>query len=140
MEKTILERTVERVSAAIGRFIEASALRSEMAALSDADRREVLRDVGIEETDLDKIIAGHKGPDALLPQRLAEAGIDADAIRAKFGGTMRDLQRVCSLCGEQKRCNHDLSKLEFEKVEGYCPNSFTVDALAAKILIPGDKT
>jgi hypothetical protein len=99
--------------------------------LSDFERERLLRDVGLAEADLRGLFAGRKGAEVLLPQRLQHAGLDPEAIRAEHGGVMRDLERVCSVCQEQKRCTKDLAAHDDARVESYCPNTLTIDSLTA---------
>lgn len=97
--------------------------------LSEVERDRFLHELGIAEEDVQKIIAGRKGAEVLLPQRLEQAGLDPEAVRAKYGGVMRDMERLCSLCGEQKRCVRDLDRHVAERLASYCPNTTTIDSL-----------
>jgi hypothetical protein len=103
---------------------------SVLGNLPDFERERLLRDLGIAEEDLLGLFAGRKGAEVLLPQRLQYAGLDAEGVRATHGGVMRDMERVCSLCSEQRRCTRDLSTHHEERLTGYCPNSLTIGSLA----------
>ena len=66
------------------------------------------QDVGMDALTLRALAA--RGPDAadLLPGRLAGLGLDADQIGYHEPGVLRDLERVCSFCGQKQRCARDL--------------------------------
>lgn len=105
---------------------------SVLAILSEFERERLLHDIGIAEEDFEGIIAGRRGAEVLLPQRLQHAGLDPEAVRAKHGGVMRDMERVCSLCGEQRRCTRELDRHDDERLAGHCPNTMTIDSLAGR--------
>ena len=43
---------------------------------------------------------------------------------------MRDLQRLCVVCSQKGRCEHELAKgTASEHFREFCPNAFTLDAL-----------
>jgi hypothetical protein len=62
-----------------------------------------------------------------------EIKLDRREITHADPQVMRDLQRVCTVCGSKRRCEHDLvnnpSDLVWQK---YCPNATTLLALAAE--------
>jgi hypothetical protein len=46
---------------------------------------------------------------------------------------MRDLQRVCTVCGSKRRCAHELAKNPSDPAwQKYCPNATTLAALVAE--------
>jgi hypothetical protein len=46
---------------------------------------------------------------------------------------MRDLERVCTLCGSKRRCERDLAAHPDDEVwRTYCPNAPTLEALSAR--------
>jgi hypothetical protein len=102
---------------------------SVLASLSDLERESLLHDLGIAEEDFSRIFAGRRGAEVLLPQRLQHAGLNPEAVRAKNGGVMRDMERVCSVCREQRCCTRDLDRHDDEQLAGYCPNTLTIGSL-----------
>ena len=69
-------------------------------------------------------IAGY-GPDAaaLLFQRMAALNLGSDDVLTTAPGTLRDLQRVCTLCASHRKCARDLGRNPADsKWEDYCPN------------------
>jgi uncharacterized protein YjiS (DUF1127 family) len=98
-----------------------------------AEMERIARDVGVSGTDL-SILAG-KWPDAadLLYWRMNEIKLDRKEITQADPQVMRDLQRVCTVCGSKRRCEHALAKnpsdLAWQK---YCPNATTLSALVVE--------
>ena len=92
----------------------------------------IARDVGLSHWDLYAMAA--KPPDAAdqLKQRLAALDIDRAALLHRDPRVARDLERVCSLCGQKRRCERDLAGHPNDPVwRTYCPNTLTLDALKA---------
>ena len=91
------------------------------------------RDVGVSGADL-SILAG-KWPDAadLLYWRMNEIKLDRREITQADPQVMRDLQRVCTVCGSKRRCEHALANNSSDPAwQKYCPNTMTLLALAAE--------
>ena len=112
------------------------ATRGNLAALAYCGAEETGRiayDIGVSVPQL-RALAG-KWPDAadLLAPRLAMLGLDAAALGRTAPSVMRDLQRVCSVCSNQRVCAHDLARGGYaDDVPGYCANATTLDALRAQ--------
>jgi hypothetical protein len=93
----------------------------------------IARDVGVSGADL-AILAG-KWPDAgdLLYWRMNEIKFDPKEVTQVYPQVMRDLQRVCTVCGSKRRCAHDLANNPSDPAwQKYCPNVTTLSALAAE--------
>jgi len=93
----------------------------------------IARDIGLSQSDLYTIAA--KRPDAADPlkRRLAALDIDQAALRQSDPRVARDLERVCSLCGQKRQCERDLARHPDDPVwRTYCPNTQTLDALKDK--------
>ena len=96
----------------------------------DAELAHIASDIGLGAGDL-KILAG-KWPDAadLAKRRVAALGLDTDAIERAEPGVMRDLKRVCALCGNKRACEHDLDYgARTSRWQDYCPNVETLEAI-----------
>ena len=90
----------------------------------------IARDIGLSRADLYTIAA--KRPDAAnqLERRLAALDIDDAALSHNDPRVARDLERVCSLCGQKRQCERDLARHPDDPVwRTYCPNTHTLDAL-----------
>jgi hypothetical protein len=98
-----------------------------------AEVERIARDLGVGGTDL-SIFAG-KWPDAadLLYSRMKEIKLDRKEITQNVPEVMRDLQRVCTVCGSKWKCEHELAKNRADPTwQKYCPNTTTLLALAAE--------
>ena len=76
-----------------------------------------------------------KGPAgaALLQKMLVALQVDPKALAHSNPLVVRDLQRLCTTCGNQKRCAHELAAgTAAEHFHDFCPNAFTLDALFAQ--------
>lgn len=93
---------------------------------------QIAQDIGISPDDLRELSS--RGPDSakLVQKMLLALGIDPTALANKDPLVMRDLQRLCTTCGDKSRCRHELAagtaKAHFHE---FCPNAFTLDALFA---------
>jgi hypothetical protein len=98
-----------------------------------AEMERIARDVGVSGADL-SILAG-KWPDAadLLYWRMNETKLDRTEITHADPQVMRDLQRVCTVCGSKRRCEHALANNPSDPAwQKYCLNATTLLALAAE--------
>jgi hypothetical protein len=95
-----------------------------------ADLEFIAHDVGLSPAELTVIAA--KRPDAadLLHQRLAALGMDHKRLAQTHPETLRDLEKVCTLCGDKRRCLRDLAPDRNPPGwRDYCTNVPTLDAL-----------
>ena len=98
-----------------------------------AEMEHIARDVGVSAADL-SILAG-KWPDAAdqLYWRMSEIKLDPKEVTHADPQVMRDLQRVCTVCGSKRRCEHELAKNPSDPAwRKHCPNAITLSALAAE--------
>jgi hypothetical protein len=105
---------------------------ADLDSCGSAEMERIARDVGVSGADL-SILAG-KWPDAadLLYWRMNEVSLDRKEITQAHPQVMRDLQRVCTVCGSKRRCEHALANSPFDPAwQKYCPNATTLSALAA---------
>jgi uncharacterized protein YjiS (DUF1127 family) len=106
---------------------------AELDCCGSAEMERIARDVGVSGTDL-SVLAG-KWPDAadLLYWRMNETNLHRTEITQAEPEVMRDLQRVCTVCGSKRRCEHELAKNPSDPAwQKYCPNATTLSALAAE--------
>lgn len=98
-----------------------------------AEMERIARDVGVSGADL-SILAG-KWPDAADPLycRMNEIKLDRMEVTRADPQVMRDLQRVCTVCGSRRRCEHELANNPSDPAwKKYCPNATTLAALIAE--------
>lgn len=90
----------------------------------------IAADIGVPSTELRALAA--KGPNAaiLLEKLLSKLCVDPAQLAKTSPAVMRDLQRLCVVCGQKERCQHELKEgTAAEHYREYCPNAFTLDAL-----------
>ena len=95
----------------------------EMARCEKYEIERIASDLGVSVSELRKI-ADH-GPEAadLLLRRMAVLNLEKNEIAATAPSTYRDLQRLCTLCANHKRCAQDLGRDAADPAwEDYCPN------------------
>ena len=106
---------------------------AELDRCGSAEMERIARDVGVSGADL-SILAG-KWPDAadLLYWRMNEIKLDRTEVTRADAQVMRDLQRVCTVCGSKRRCEHALANNPSDPTwQKYCSNATTLLVLAAE--------
>ncbi len=107
---------------------------AELQHYSSAELDRLGRDAGVGGNDL-RVLAG-KWPDSadLLTRRVEALGLDAREITREDPQTMRDLQRVCTVCASKSECEHDLARqTKNPDWQDYCPNAATFTALDPEV-------
>src|SRR5262249_26082008 len=105
----------------------------ELDRCGPSEMERIARDLGVGGADL-SILAG-KWPDAadLLYWRMNEIKLDRMEITQGDAEVMRDLQRVCTVWGSNRRCEHALENNPSDRFgKKYCPNATTLLAWAAE--------
>ena len=118
-------------------------MRAARAQLSElwncgVDLGNIARDMGVTQSELHTIAA--KRPDAAdqLQLRLEALHLDRAAILHSEPRVMRDLERLCTVCGEKRRCVRDwLRHPDDQAWRTYCPNAQTLDALDRRPAVAG---
>jgi len=93
----------------------------------------IAHDVGLSSHEL-RVLAARR-PDAadLLSQRLDLLRLAAGKLGITEGAVLRDLQRVCTICGSKRRCARDLADRPLsDDWQRYCPNAGTLQALVTE--------
>jgi hypothetical protein len=112
-------------------FREWSRRRTRLAELESCGRAEMgrmARDLGMTRGEL-SVLAG-KWPDSadLLSRRLEQVNLARVEPQV-----LRDLERVCTLCGSKRKCEYDLTIHPSNRAwTEYCPNAPTIGALMAE--------
>jgi hypothetical protein len=78
--------------------------------------------------------ASQRGPEAadLLRRRMATLDLDQNEVFRTEPGTLRDLQRGCTMCASHRRCARDFARAPGTLAwKNYCPNVTTLMALDA---------
>jgi hypothetical protein len=105
-------------------------MHDELGQCSPEDVMRIAADMGVPAAEL-RALAG-KGSDSakLLEKLLISLDVDPTQLADRSPAVMRDLQRLCVVCGQKERCRHELKAgTSAEHYREYCPNAFTLDAL-----------
>jgi hypothetical protein len=105
----------------------------ELECCGPAEVEHIARDLGVSRAEL-SVLAG-KWPDAadLLSRRLEQVNLDRAELARVEPQVLRDLERVCTLCGSKRKCEHDLTIHPSHPAwTEYCPNASTLSALIAE--------
>ncbi|WP_298873031.1 DUF6455 family protein [uncultured Bradyrhizobium sp.] len=107
--------------------------RREMTEMRQLDRAEfdrIANDLRIAPDDLEELVRNGKHAADELPKMLEQLGIDAEGLGRAQPLLLRDMERVCSLCGHKGQCDRDLADgTAAENYHGYCGNAATLESL-----------
>jgi uncharacterized protein YjiS (DUF1127 family) len=105
---------------------------AELSALDADERDRVAHDLGVSANDLDYLVREAHDP-VQLPRMMAAIGIDDAALRRAQPALMRDMERVCSLCGATSLCREELATgTAGVSYPYYCPNGGELKQLSRK--------
>jgi transcriptional regulator with XRE-family HTH domain len=102
----------------------------ELSTIDHSDFDRIALDLRVSPGELDALV--QRGPHAAdeLPKLLQALGVDEAALVRTEPMVLRDMERVCALCGHKPRCDRDLAAgTSAEQYEGYCPNASTIHDL-----------
>jgi hypothetical protein len=132
---TIHSKPYPRVAYLIDRFADWLKYRRELNEMRQMDRAEfdrVAADLEISPGDLDELV--RRGPHAgdELPVLLKALGIDKAKLEKAQPLLVRDMERVCAVCGHKAECDRDIiAGTSSEHYGDYCPNAPTIAELEA---------
>jgi hypothetical protein len=102
----------------------------EMREMDAANLDQIASDLRISSADLEALV--RQGPHAAdeLPKMLRALGIDMADLARTETLVLRDMERVCSLCGHKRRCDHELATgTAAAHYEEFCANAPTIEGL-----------
>jgi hypothetical protein len=102
----------------------------EMREMDVVNFGQIATDLRISPADLEALV--RQGPHAAdeLPKMLRALGINQADLARTETLVLRDMERVCSLCGHKRRCGHELATgTAAAHYEEYCANAHTIDGL-----------
>jgi uncharacterized protein YjiS (DUF1127 family) len=103
---------------------------NEMRQMENADLERIAGDLRISAGDLEELV--RQGPHAAdeLPRLLKTLGIDENNLASAQPMLLRDMERVCALCGHKGQCDRDLvAGTSAEHYAEYCSNAPTIETL-----------
>jgi hypothetical protein len=101
---------------------------------SEAEATEaILRDIYDSMGDMALITRPHAGPQAMMPRRMQDLGIDPVYVALAQPETYQTLQDVCTSCRHWRRCARDLARGDASSgLATYCGNAEILDRLLIK--------
>ncbi len=106
-------------------------VRDEFGQCSSEDVLQIAKDLGVSAAELRNLAAKEPGAANLVEKMLTALRVDPQVLANTQPGVMRDLQRLCVVCGQKNRCVHELNDgTAAEHFHQFCPNAFTIDALS----------
>jgi hypothetical protein len=103
----------------------------ELECVGAAEVERIAQELGLSSFELRELVT-HPDDRDLLAKRLSGVRPEARAIAESDASVLRDLQRVCAMCGFKYRCARDLAvNPAAEDWRDYCPNAATLRALGA---------
>lgn len=103
---------------------------ADLDALSPAAMAHMAQDLGIAPGDLRALACHHTDAADLLAKRLHALGLSSAELAKTTNSELRDMERVCTLCGAKGRCANDLATDPDGPVwRRYCPNEQTLTSL-----------
>jgi hypothetical protein len=103
----------------------------DLAGLSQAEIGQMADDLGV--TRADVVALANHAPDntALMEAMMRANGLDPAAVRDNMAISLRDIQRVCTLCRDSKRCLRELDAgTAADHAHEFCPNAGTFGDIA----------
>ncbi len=117
----------------VNKYRQKIGVQDEFGHCSPEQIMQIAKDLGVPVGELRALAAKGPGAADLLEKLLLKLYVDPAQLAKTSPGVMRDLQRLCVVCGQKERCQHELKEgTAAEHYREYCPNAFTLDALFAQ--------
>ena len=107
---------------------------SEARQMDPSDFDRIAGELRISPDQLDALV--RQGPHAAdeLPKLLKALGVDEGSLARSEPQLLRDMERVCALCNQKRKCNRELAAgTSSEHYGEYCLNASTIDGLGQPI-------
>jgi hypothetical protein len=133
-----VDLVVSAIAGWINKYRSAHGMHDEFGECSPEEVMRIAADIGIPPGELRALAAKGPGAANLLERLLIKLCVDPVQLANTNPAIMRDLQRLCVVCGQKARCQHELREgTAAEHYREYCPNAFTLDALFRQKADPG---
>jgi hypothetical protein len=125
-----VEFVLDAIAGWINKYRHMHGVHDELGQCSQEDVMRIAKDLGVPISDLRGLAAKGPGAADVLQKMLLALSVDPQALVKADPAVMRDLQRLCILCSQKGRCQHELAKgTAAEHFREFCPNAYTLDAL-----------
>ena len=105
-----------------------------MRQMDAANFGRIAGELRMSSADLEALV--RQGPHAAdeLPKMLTALSIDQDDLARTEPLVLRDMERVCALCSQKRRCDRDLAAgTSAAHYQEYCANAPTIDGLGPRV-------
>jgi Family of unknown function (DUF6455) len=110
---------------------------TDLATLTREDLRHIAGDLALAESALFSLSVGARDNTVLMQRMMRARGLDPQEMRQTFSMVLRDAERVCSQCGNTRRCKRELDAgTAAAHSDAYCPNAATFDDLVECAEVP----
>ncbi len=125
-----VEFVLDAIAGWINKYRHVTGLRNEFGHCGPDDVMQIAKDLGVPASELRALAARGPGAADLLEKMLVALGVDPQSLAKTNPAVMRDLQRLCIVCSQKGRCEHQLADgTAAEHFHEFCPNAFTLNAL-----------
>ena len=125
----VVEMVIDAISDFVRKYRHTVAPHDELARCTPDDVRTMASDLGLAPSDLRTIAS--QGPEAadLLKKMLVALKVDPKVLDEIDPRITRDLQRSFIICGEKRRCRHELAAgTAARNMREFCPNAVTLES------------
>jgi hypothetical protein len=132
-----VEFVLDAIAGWINKYRNMRGAHDELEHCSQEDVMQIAKDLGVSVSDLRGLAAKGPGAADTLHKMLLALSVDPQDVAKADPAAMRDLQRLCVVCGQKRRCQHELARgTAAEHFREFCPNAYTLDAL---FKLPGSR-
>jgi hypothetical protein len=125
-----VEFVLDAIAGWMNKYRNMHGARGELEHCSQEDVMQIAKDLGLSVSDLRGLAAKGPGAADTLQKMLLALCVDPQDVAKADPAVMRDLQRLCMVCGQKGRCQHELARgTAADHFREFCPNAYTLDAL-----------
>jgi hypothetical protein len=125
-----VEFVLDAIAGWINKYRNMHSANDELVHCSQEDVMQIAKDLGVSVSDLRGLAAKGPGEADTLQKMLLALSVDPQDVAKADPAVMRDLQRLCVVCGHKRRCQHELARgTAVDHFREFCPNAYTLDAL-----------
>jgi hypothetical protein len=125
-----VEFVLDTIAVWINKYRRRYGVHDELGQCTQHDVNRIAKDLGMSVSDLRGLAAKGPGAADVLQKMLLALSVDPKALAETDPAVLRDLQRICIVCSQKGRCQHDLAEgTAAEHFRDFRPNAYTLDAL-----------
>jgi hypothetical protein len=126
----VVEMVIDAIADWVKKYRYAADLDNELTHCGPDEVKAIAKDLGMTSSDLRTLAVRGPGAADLLKKMLVALKIDPKILKDIDPLIARELQRSCILCGEKRRCEHELAAgTAARNMHAFCPNAVTLDTM-----------